>query len=172
MKNDNKFLIALSAYMILVLAILYAFPTKAEVSSERLQYEIERGQMVHDAMILANVMVCEASVEGRVGMLAVANVVINRVNHPRFPNTIEEVVYQRHQFTCVTNGVEHDFSELGYRQAYQLAMDFLEGKTPRITTASHYYAPLGMPNGKSPSWAEPKYYLGSIGNHKFYRLYK
>lgn len=161
----NKFM----KYFIFSVLIVISFNSYSCVSDERLQYELDRGSLILDAIILANVMVCEASIEGRVGMLAVANVVMNRVNHPRFPNTIEEVVYQRHQFTCITNGVQHNFSELGYRQAYHLAIDFLEGKTPKITTATHYYAPKKVKN--TPFWANQKYYLGSIGNHRFYKLY-
>ncbi len=163
----NKFIATLLTALLLSSTSLGAMP----VSQDRLDYELKMGQRVLDAMTLANVMVCEASVEGRIGMLAVANVVMNRVNHPKFPSTIEEVVNQRHQFECVTRGKSHGWEEKGFREAYQLAMDFIEGKTPRITNATHYYAPKKMPNGASPFWAKEDAFLGSIGNHKFYKLY-
>ena len=153
----------------IVSVMLFTTNVKAEVNQERLNYELERGMLVYNAFILADVMVCEASVEGRVGMLAVANVVMNRVNHPRFPNTIEKVVHQRHQFECIQKGVKHHWSEARYREAYQLAMDFLEGKTPRITKATHYYQYKLMSN--PPFWATNDKYLGTIGNHKFYKVY-
>lgn len=36
---------------------------------------------------------------------AVASVVINRVNDERFPNTINDVIYQKGQYGCVSNGM-------------------------------------------------------------------
>lgn len=36
--------------------------------------------------------------------LMVANVVLNRVNHPKFPNTIEKVVFQKNQFSPTIDG--------------------------------------------------------------------
>ena len=36
---------------------------------------------------------------------AVASVIINRVNDDRFPNSIEDVVYQSGQYSCVYNGM-------------------------------------------------------------------
>jgi len=37
--------------------------------------------------------------------LLVANVVINRMNDPRFPDTLRGVVYQRGQYECVSSGM-------------------------------------------------------------------
>ncbi len=37
--------------------------------------------------------------------LMVANVVINRVNDHRFPNSIHDVIYQKGQYSCITNGM-------------------------------------------------------------------
>ena len=156
-----------------LLLLLLLIPTlvTAEVSNERLQQELEQGQRINNALILANVALCEASVEGRVGMLAVMDVVLNRVNHPRFPDTIEDVVYQRHQFECITKGKNYSFNDYGFKDVYIMALNKLDGKAPRITTATHYFNPKGMPNGKSPFWAKQKHYLGAIGNHKFYLPY-
>jgi N-acetylmuramoyl-L-alanine amidase len=114
------------------------------------------------------VMICEASTEGRIGMLAVANVVMNRVKHPRFPNTIEEVVYQRHQFECVQKGIQYGFKDYGFKQAYNMAINVIEGKSPKITNATHYFQYKLI---NPPFWATNDKYLGTIGNHKFYRVY-
>lgn len=51
---------------------------------------------VDEAYLLA--CICRAEASSYDGMLAVANVVLNRVNSGRFPNTISEVIYQRSQF--------------------------------------------------------------------------
>lgn len=46
----------------------------------------------------------EACGEPYEGKLAVATVVINRVNSKNFPNTIHGVIYQKNQFSPVANG--------------------------------------------------------------------
>lgn len=148
----------------------YAAPLyESDITPQMIEEELVKGEKIYNALILANVMVCEASVEGRIGMLAVADVVLNRVAHPRYPNTLEEVIYQKHQFECITKGKKHTFQEYGFREAYKLAFSVLEGETPRITTATHYYAPNKI---KAPFWATQDRYLGTIGNHKFYRVYE
>lgn len=46
----------------------------------------------------------EARNQGRRGMRAVAGVTMNRVDDPRFPDTVCGVVYQRRQFSWANNG--------------------------------------------------------------------
>lgn len=45
--------------------------------------------------VLLRIVEAEASGEGVEGKKLVANVILNRVNHPSFPNTVEEVVFQK-----------------------------------------------------------------------------
>jgi spore germination cell wall hydrolase CwlJ-like protein len=45
----------------------------------------------------------EARGENSKGMVAVANVVMNRANHPNFPQTVCGVIYERFQFSWVGN---------------------------------------------------------------------
>ncbi len=54
--------------------------------------------------LLARIVRAEAQTEPFKGKVAVANVVLNRVHSPKFPNTIKEVIYQRGQFQPVRNG--------------------------------------------------------------------
>lgn len=54
--------------------------------------------------LLACIVYCESGDQSYEGQLAVANVVLNRVRSPQFPNTITEVVYQSGQFTPAFNG--------------------------------------------------------------------
>lgn len=58
--------------------------------------------------VLLKIVEAEAGSEDLTGKMLVANVIINRVNSDRFPNTVTEVVYQRHkgsaQFSPVDNG--------------------------------------------------------------------
>jgi len=57
-----------------------------------------------DEYLLACIVYCEAGNQIYEGQLAVANVVLNRVNSPKFPNTIREVIYQSGQFSPVASG--------------------------------------------------------------------
>lgn len=57
-----------------------------------------------DYNTLLRIVQAEAGVCDEKGKILVANVIINRVRSPRFPNTIRGVVYQANQFSPVSNG--------------------------------------------------------------------
>ncbi len=54
----------------------------------------------NDLMLLSKLVAGEARGESYEGQVAVAAVVINRVLDPRFPDTIEEVIYQKCFLSC------------------------------------------------------------------------
>lgn len=54
--------------------------------------------------LLAALVYCEAGNQPYEGKLAVANVVLNRINSVQFPNTMKEVIYQSGQFTPAFSG--------------------------------------------------------------------
>lgn len=54
--------------------------------------------------LLARLVRAEAQGESFVGKVAVAEVVLNRVEASQFPDTISDVIYQRGQFSPVSNG--------------------------------------------------------------------
>ena len=78
----------------------------AYVKSEYLSdTEIEPPQYTEkDLYILAHVICGEAQGYSGEEQRYVGSVVINRVNHPEFPNSIEDVVFQRGQYACVSDG--------------------------------------------------------------------
>lgn len=57
-----------------------------------------------EAYLLAAIIQCESEGEPYEGKLAVGSVVMNRVAHSKFPNTITEVIYQKKQFAPVASG--------------------------------------------------------------------
>lgn len=82
-----------------------------------------------EAYLLAAIIQCESEGEPYEGKLAVGSVVMNRVAHPKFPNTITEVVYQKKQFSPVASG------RLSYRlqagvndECKRAALEVLGGK--------------------------------------------
>ncbi len=57
-----------------------------------------------DRKLLAAIIYCEAGNQSMQGKIAVGNVVLNRVNSRKFPNTISKVIYQKGQFTPAGSG--------------------------------------------------------------------
>lgn len=115
----------------------------------------------------------EARGEPRPGQVAVAQVIMNRVNHDEFPDTICGVVYQnqhwrnRCQFSFACDGVPERITE---RTAWAMAEDVtrqvLEGRDliQTITESTHYHA-----NYVRPRWAPRMIRLDRIGLHIFYK---
>lgn len=62
----------------------------------------------NDYDVLLKIVEAEAGCEDLAGKMLVANVIMNRVNSPAFPNSVTEVVYQTHkgraQFSPTENG--------------------------------------------------------------------
>ena len=61
------------------------------------------------------------------GQVAVGAVVLNRIKHPSFPNTLSGVIYQSGAFTCITEG---QFNQPVAESAYRAARDALNGVAP------------------------------------------
>ena len=81
---------------------------QASAPSENAPSETSQGQTVQagtsDAYLLACLVYSESGNQSYEGQLAVANVVLNRVKSPLFPNTISEVIYQKGQFSPASSG--------------------------------------------------------------------
>ena len=115
----------------------------------------------------------EARGEPRRGQVAVAQVIMNRVNHDEFPDTICGVVYQnqhwrnRCQFSFACDGVPERITERGaWSEAESVARQVLEERDliETITESTHYHA-----NYVRPRWAPRMIRLDRIGLHIFYK---
>ena len=112
----------------------------------------------------------EARGESIKGQVAVAEVVLNRVESRRFPGSVCAVVNQRGgggcQFSFVCDGIADRMHERGaLDRAGRIARAMLDG-TPRSLTAGATYFHT---NGVRPSWARRFDRTASIGSHYFYR---
>lgn len=115
----------------------------------------------------------EARSESELGQLAVAKVILNRVNSKRYPNNICDVVYQGSerrnscQFSFACDG-QADKPRYGkaWRHAKLVAKRALAGddRLNVIATAMHYHADY-----VKPKWAGAMSRLIKIGSHIFYR---
>ncbi|HYD12390.1 MAG TPA: cell wall hydrolase [Allosphingosinicella sp.] len=116
----------------------------------------------------------EAGNQSEDGMRAVAQVVLNRVRHPSWPNTVCGVVYQgamrpgggcQFTFTCDGSLARTPVPTL-WARARQYAAEALAGRTyAGVGLSTFYHA-----NYVFPSWAPRLVKTATIGAHIFYRL--
>ena len=109
--------------------------------------------------LLARLISAEARGEPYVGQVAVGAVVLNRVEHPSFPNTISGVIYQAGAFTCVTDG---QFQQPVAESAYRAARDALNGWDPS-GGAIYYFNPATA----TSKWIWSRPLILTIGKHRF-----
>ena len=109
--------------------------------------------------LLARLISAEARGEPYVGQVAVGAVVLNRVEHPSFPNTISGVIYQSGAFTCVTDG---QFQQPVAESAYRAARDALNGWDPS-GGAIYYFNPATA----TSKWIWSRPLIVTIGKHRF-----
>ena len=115
----------------------------------------------------------EAGHEPFEGKVAVAQVTLNRTQHPNFPNTVCEVVYQKNsfmgkvvcQFSWYCDSVHRmrPVNKQAYEESYRVAkMVYLEDfKLESVKNALYYHADY-----VSPNWGKKK--VTKIGAHIFY----
>ena len=109
--------------------------------------------------LLARIISAEARGEPYTGQVAVGAVVLNRVEHPSFPDTIAGVIYQNGAFTAVNDG---QFWEPVASSAYNAARDALNGWDPS-GGAIYYYNPKKTSN----KWIRSRPVITTIGDHLF-----
>jgi Cell Wall Hydrolase len=122
---------------------------------------------------LAQAVWYEAASESEAGQRAVAQVVLNRVAHPSWPNSVCGVVYQGSerrtgcQFTFTCDGsLARRPAGVGWARAQRIAADALAGSVyAPVGHATHYHT-LWV----NPYWAGTLDHIGTIGAHRFYRL--
>lgn len=122
---------------------------------------------------LATAIYFEARGEPLSGQVAVAQVVLNRVHNPRYPDSICGVVYQNHhrrnacQFSFACDGMaEATSEEKAWERAKKVSDEVVAGqaKVWNVTTATHYHATY-----VDPYWAPSMQRLIRIGAHVFYK---
>jgi Cell Wall Hydrolase len=115
----------------------------------------------------------EAASEADAGQRAVAQVVLNRVAHPSYPNTVCGVVYQgservtgcQFSFTC-DGSLRRVPNRFFWQRAEQVAAAALSGfvYTP-VGLATHYHTIQIY-----PYWAPSLAHITTIGAHRFYKF--
>lgn len=117
------------------------------------------GYSSSDYNLLARLISAEARGEPYTGQVAVGAVVLNRVEHPSFPDSISSVIYQNGAFSCLTDG---QFNKPVADSAYQAARDALNGMDPS-GGAIYYFNPATA----TSSWIWSRPLIKVIGKHRF-----
>lgn len=117
------------------------------------------GYSSSDYDLLARIISAEARGESYLGQVAVGAVILNRIEHPSFPDTISGVIYQKGAFSCLNDG---QFYESVADSAYSAARDAINGLDPS-GGAIYYY----NPSTATSKWIFSRPVITTIGNHRF-----
>lgn len=112
-----------------------------------------------DVNLLARVISAESRGEPYSGQVAVGAVILNRIEHPSFPNTLAGVIYQPGAFTAITDG---QINEPVTDSARRAAQDAINGWDPS-GGAIYYYNPAKTTN----RWIYSRPVITVIGTHRF-----
>ena len=112
-----------------------------------------------DIELLAKVIRAEARGENYEGQVAVGAVILNRVAHPSFPDTISGVVYQNGAFSCVNDS---NWYQPVAESSKRAARDAVNGWDP--SGGAIYYFNAAKTND---AFMHSRKVVKTIGNHKF-----
>jgi spore germination cell wall hydrolase CwlJ-like protein len=117
----------------------------------------------------------EARGEPEAGRYAVAEVTMNRVASPRYPDTVCDVVYEKNwdalrrryvsAFSWTEFKTRPDPTGADWTRAQKIADEVYHGlRQPKLVGVTHYHASYIR-----PSWSRHRTPVARIGNHVFYR---
>lgn len=140
--------------------------TEVQAAAEEPAREVFTGYSDSDYDVLLRIVQAEAGNCDMEGRVMVANVILNRVENDEFPNTITKVVYQKHQFSPVSNGsIKRCKVTAETVEAVERA---LSGED--LTDGALYFMNRRASSKKNASWFDRHLeFLFKHGNHEFFR---
>ena len=158
MFNIRKFL-----YTITISTLITALPVNG-ASAKQTETAFDKQQIE----CLAQNVYFEAGNQSRTGKIAVSNVVMNRVNDKRFPNTPCAVIKQKArgvcQFSWVCQGKKYIRDQKTYAEALSVARRVYDNAIDVTNGAKFYHASY-----VKPSWSRVFKRTVVIGDHIFYK---
>ena len=124
-------------------------------------------------LCLATAIFFEARGEPIDGQELVANVVLNRVNHQSYPDTVCGVVNQRKQFSYTHDGMsDNPLDYKGYQDkiAWELSKDL--AKDILDNGVFNPYILMYHNTSVEPYWVDHYEVSGQVGSHIFYEQLK
>ncbi|AZB44814.1 cell wall hydrolase [Bacillus sp. FJAT-42376] len=107
--------------------------------------------------LLAQLVHSEAKGEPYEGKVAVASVVLNRVESKQFPDTVKDVIYEKNAFSPVGNGSIHEKAD---KESIKAAEEALQNQ-------SVDYLYFFNPDTAESEWIKTRKVEKTIGNHSF-----
>ena len=154
----RKFICIILILMILFISVQIFVPSEKNNSTI---YAAKSSYSNSDLQLMARAINGEARGESYEGQVAVGAVILNRVKHSDFPNTIAGVIYQPGAFTAVSDGqINVPIDENS--TVYKAAQDAMNGWDP--TNGCIYYF---NPNTATSSWIWSRTIVKTIGKHHF-----
>ncbi|WP_099158378.1 spore cortex-lytic enzyme [Virgibacillus ndiopensis] len=120
---------------------------------------VPQGFSQNDIQLMANAVHGESRGEPYVGQVAVAAVILNRVESPTFPNTVSGVIFEPRAFTAVADG---QIWLTPNETSKQAVLDAINGWDP--TGSALYYF---NPNTATSDWIWGRPQIKQIGKHIF-----
>lgn len=144
-------------YLLIPLLLFCLLPLKTSADYVTIEEQIALEDEMYELEMLAIAVHAEAGNQSFEGRQAVAGVILNRMDSTRFPNTISEVLHQKNQFSCMTDGAyekacweveQTDYDAVAaelYERRYRDALFFRtghyhEGRTPLYRIGAHYFS--------------------------------
>ena len=152
MKRIKILVSGVLALALVIFAGQTTFQTKTTAQTQRYSSDVQ---------LLARAVNGEARGEPYEGQVAVAAVILNRVKHPSFPNTIAGVIYQPGAFTAVDDGqINEPIAENS--TVYKACQDAMNGWDP--TYGAIYYF---NPDTATNKWIWSRTLIIQIGKLRF-----
>ncbi len=141
---------------------------QAAVEPPTSAYKHDTCKKSYQCRLMASALVYEARGESTRGMIAVAYVIMTRVESPKWPNTIAGVIHQKRKGVCQFSYLcqKPQFKPVAedWERAYEVSYDVINKLVDNtMPTADHYHT-LAV----NPVWDNNMNFLGVIGDHEFY----
>ena len=146
---------------LLIITLVIGCAATALFCLSKYNAEAQTQRSASDIQLMARAVNGEARGEPYEGQVAVAAVILNRVKHSSFPNSISGVIYQPGAFTAVSDGqinVPIDPNST----VYKACNDAMNGWDP--TGGAIYYF---NPDTATSSWIWSRTFIKQIGKHRF-----
>ncbi|MFN3450771.1 MAG: cell wall hydrolase [Sphingorhabdus sp.] len=136
-------------------------------------FVVRAGSVEHARALkcLTDAIYYEAANEPDAGQRAVAQVILNRMRHPTYPNSVCGVIYQGSERAT---GCQFSYSCDGSMARVPARASWLRAQgVAADALAGYVYAPVGMATHYHatyvyPYWAPSLNFVGTIGAHRFY----
>lgn len=151
--SKNKLILVSCIFILIIVSLLIT------IMSQNAGAQTARS--ASDTQLIARAVNGEARGEPYEGQVAVAAVILNRVKHSSFPNSISGVIYQPGAFTAVSDG-QINVPIAQNSTVYKACQDAMNGWDP--TGGAIYYF---NPDTATSSWIWSRQFIKQIGKHRF-----